>query len=97
MNKTQLTAVTLMLLILSTGIESFRIQKREATTYLSQMQDMITNSWEQVTSRAQELIDKARNTELEKKLRDIYEKGTSAIGTYSTIAYDQMYHLLMGQ
>ncbi|XP_075696358.1 apolipoprotein C-II [Rhinoderma darwinii] len=92
MNRRQVLSISLLLLLLSTGIESYRIQKRESPTYLTQAQDMLSTAWEQVSGKTQELIDKAKSTRVEDKFKEYYDKGTSAVTTYTTILYDQAYH-----
>ncbi|XP_075436733.1 apolipoprotein C-II [Ascaphus truei] len=96
MNRTHVLAVSLLLLFLGTATESYRIQKREAPTYLSQIQNLMATSWDQVSSKAHELIERAKTTDVEEKIKEIYEKGTSAASTYTTIMYDQMYHWWQG-
>ncbi|KAG9482109.1 hypothetical protein GDO78_011024 [Eleutherodactylus coqui] len=92
MNKTQVLAISLILLLISTGIESYRIQKREATTYFSQARDLLHSSWDQFSGKTQELIEKARNTGVEDKVKEIYEQGTRTVSTYVNIISDQVYH-----
>ncbi|KAG8567663.1 hypothetical protein GDO81_013735 [Engystomops pustulosus] len=96
MTKTQVLAISLILLLISTGIESYRIRKRESPTYLSQAQDMLSSTWEQVHGKTQELIEKARSTGVEEKIKEYYEKGTSAVFTYLNILSDQAYHWWQG-
>ncbi|XP_040290075.1 apolipoprotein C-II [Bufo bufo] len=92
MNRTQVLATSLILLLIATGIESYRIQKREAPTILAQAQNVLSSAWEQVSGKAQELIEKARSTGVDDKVKEYYEKGTSAISTYVNILSDQAYH-----
>ncbi|XP_069804336.1 apolipoprotein C-II [Dendropsophus ebraccatus] len=90
--RTQLLAISLILLLISTGIESYRIQKREAPSYISQAKDMLNFAWGEVSDKTQQLIDKARSTGVEDKVKEYYEKGTSAVSTYFNILSDQAYH-----
>ncbi|KAM4651745.1 apolipoprotein C-II [Discoglossus pictus] len=92
MKQTQVMAMCLLVLLVSTGIESYRIQKREAPNYLTQIQDFAKSSWEQVTTKAQELVESAKNTGVDTKVKEIFEKGSSFVGTYTGILYDQVYH-----
>ncbi|KAM4703047.1 apolipoprotein C-II [Rhinophrynus dorsalis] len=96
MKPTQVIAVSLLLVLLSTGIECYRIQKRETPTYLSQVQDFFASSWEQVYSKSTELIEKVRSAGVEEKIKNMYDKGTSAVGIYSNILTDQFYHWIHG-
>ncbi|XP_056397952.1 apolipoprotein C-II-like [Hyla sarda] len=90
--RTQLLAISLILLLISTGIESYRIQKRETSTYLSQASDVLNSAWEQVRGKTQELIEKAKSTGVEDKIKEYYDKGTSAVSTYFNVLSDQAYH-----
>ncbi|CAH2319000.1 apolipo C-II [Pelobates cultripes] len=95
MNPTQVTAVSLLLLLLSTGIQSYRIQKREEPpTYLSQVQNVLSSSFEQASTKAKELFDKVRIPAVEEKVKDAYEKTSSYVTPYLNIFYDQAYHWL---
>ncbi|XP_073512102.1 apolipoprotein C-II [Phyllobates terribilis] len=96
MNRPQVLAISLLLLLISTGIESYRIQKRESPTYLSQAQDMLSSTWEQVSGKAQELYEKAISLGVDDKVKEYYEKGTGAITTYTRILGDQAYHWWYG-
>ncbi|OCT73048.1 apolipoprotein C-II [Xenopus laevis] len=90
--KSQIIAVSLLLLLLSTGIESYRIHKREAPTYLSQVQDAVSYSWLQVSNKAQDWFEAVRNHQVEEKAKEIFDKGTSAVKPYYNIFSDQLYH-----
>ncbi|KAM3922130.1 apolipoprotein C-II [Leptodactylus fuscus] len=96
MNRTHVLAISLILLLISTGIESYRIQKRESPTYMSQAKDILSSTMEQVQGKAQELIDMARSTGVEEKVKEYYDKGTSAVSTYYHILADQAYHWWYG-
>ncbi|KAE8593683.1 hypothetical protein XENTR_v10019261 [Xenopus tropicalis] len=92
MKASQVIAVSLLLLLLSTGIESYRIQKRESPTYLSQIQEAVSSSWEQVANKAQDWFEAVRNHQVEEKAKEIYEKGTNAVKPYYNIFSDKLYH-----
>ncbi|XP_073426914.1 apolipoprotein C-II [Dendrobates tinctorius] len=96
MNKTQVLAISLLLLLISTGIESYRIKKRESPTYWSQAQDILSSTWEQVSGKAQELYEKTISLGVDEKVKEYYEKGTGAITTYTGILGDQVYHWWYG-
>ncbi|XP_075045889.1 apolipoprotein C-II [Mixophyes fleayi] len=92
MNPTQVLAISLLLLLISTGIESYRIHKRESPTYVAQAQDLLTSAWENVSTKTQELTEKVRIPEVEDKIKEVYETISGSVKTYTTILYDQAYH-----
>ncbi|XP_074836707.1 apolipoprotein C-II [Carettochelys insculpta] len=84
-------AVALVLvLILCTEASNYRLQKREAQDSLSWFQEAATDYWQKLTSVVQGWMDKVRSW-------DIYEKTSSAAGTYTGILQDQLYHLWHGE
>ncbi|KAM8927076.1 apolipoprotein C-II [Pelodytes ibericus] len=97
MNPTQVALVSLVLLLLSTGIESYSMEEPEPPTYLSRVQDILTKSWEQVGSKTHELVEKVRMPAVEEKIKEAYEQGTHITGTYLNIFVDQMYHWWQGK
>ncbi|KAJ1133429.1 hypothetical protein NDU88_011724 [Pleurodeles waltl] len=91
-------AVTALLLLgFCTGTESYRIQKREEPVgYLEQVQGLLASSWETISSGAQGLLDKVKEASVEQQLMELYNKGSSAVGTYTNILSDQIYHMWQG-
>ncbi|XP_068099124.1 apolipoprotein C-II-like [Hyperolius riggenbachi] len=96
MRLTQIAAVTLLVLLVSTGIESYRIQKREAEGYITKAQDAVVSAWETVstavTSTATGLYEKVDETGVPDKIKEAYEKTADTVGYYGNILYDQVYH-----
>ncbi|XP_006117934.1 apolipoprotein C-II [Pelodiscus sinensis] len=84
-------AVVFVLLLLSCAeAASYRLQKREAQDSFSQIQEVAKNYWEQLNSVVQGWLDRVRSW-------DIYDKTTSAAGTYTDILKDQFYHWWQGE
>ncbi|XP_025050842.1 uncharacterized protein LOC112548659 [Alligator sinensis] len=53
-------------------------------------------TWEQANTAVKGLLDKVHSTGVE-KLRDIYDKSVDAVGTYTSILTDQLYHWWSGE
>ncbi|XP_053545951.1 apolipoprotein C-II [Bombina bombina] len=96
MKSIQVIAICGLFLLLCTEIESYRIRKRETPTYVKQVEDFVVSSWEHVSSKTQELVENAKST-VPDTIKEYYDKGTSAVTTYTNILYDQVYHLLYPQ
>ncbi|XP_063797694.1 apolipoprotein C-II [Pseudophryne corroboree] len=92
MNPSKVLAISLVLLLISTGIESYRIQKRESPTFISQAQDLLTSAWESFSSKTEELVQKARVPKLEDAAKEYYETITNSVKTYTNVLNDQLYH-----
>lgn len=86
----KLVLLSLVLLFLCCEIKGYRIEKREAPTYLEQIQDVARRSWAQVSSTTQNWVEAAKSIEIEKKIKEAYDK---SIGPYMDIISDQLYHL----
>ncbi|XP_078507390.1 apolipoprotein C-II [Lissotriton helveticus] len=91
-------AVTVFLLLaVCSGAEGRRLQKREEPAgYLEQVQGMLSSSQETISSWAQHLLDKVKEVGVEQRLMEMYNKGSSAVGTYTNILSDQIYHMWQG-
>ncbi|XP_034648519.1 apolipoprotein C-II-like [Trachemys scripta elegans] len=79
-----------LLLFLCTEAASYRLQKREAQDSFSQIQEVAKSYWERLNSAVQGWMDSVKSWE-------IYEKTTSAAGTYTEILKDQVYHWWHGE
>ncbi|XP_019343568.2 uncharacterized protein LOC102569738 isoform X2 [Alligator mississippiensis] len=53
-------------------------------------------TWEQANTAVKGVLDKVHSTGVE-KLRDIYDKSVDAVGTYTSILTDQLYHWWCGE
>ncbi|XP_067317903.1 apolipoprotein C-II-like [Anolis sagrei] len=91
----KLVATTLLLVVLCSEISSFRLQKREAqeeAQVLTQLQEAAKGYWDQVSNTTLGWFGQIKTLGFNQKLSDMYEKGTSAVGTYWNIISDQLYH-----
>ncbi|XP_030068363.1 apolipoprotein C-II [Microcaecilia unicolor] len=93
----KLVLASLILLFLYCEIKGDRAEEQEVPPYLDQIQGLPWRLWAQMSSTTQSWIDAAKSIEIDKKIKEAYEKSTSVIGPYTNIISDQIYHWWYGQ
>ncbi|XP_018416838.1 PREDICTED: apolipoprotein C-II [Nanorana parkeri] len=95
MRLTQVLAISLLVVLLSSGIESFRLHKRDAAEdegILSTVQGYVNSAFSSISFAAEGLYDKVKQTGVPDKVQEIYDQAAEKISIYAGVLSDQVYH-----
>ncbi|XP_041082140.1 apolipoprotein C-II [Polyodon spathula] len=94
----KLITVAVLLSVFCYGVESVRLQNREAgpTAPPSGLGNILTDTlwdyWSKGTVLASGWIEDVKSWKVDEKVRTLYTESAAAIGTYTGILKDQLYH-----
>ncbi|XP_073458240.1 apolipoprotein C-II [Aquarana catesbeiana] len=100
MRLTQVVAISLLVVLLSSGIESYRVHKREAEEepgILEKAQGYFQSAFGSISSVAEGVYDKLKETGVPDKIMEIYDQTTKKVTIYYGVLADQVYHLAGSQ
>ncbi|XP_040183395.1 apolipoprotein C-II-like [Rana temporaria] len=100
MKLTQVVAISLLVALLSSGIESYRVHKREAEEepgILEKAQGFFQTAYSSISSVAEGVYDKVKETGVQDKIMEIYDQTTEKVKIYYGVLSDQVYHLAGSQ
>ncbi|KAM5131871.1 apolipoprotein C-II [Mantella aurantiaca] len=100
MRLTQVLAISLLVVLLSSGIESYRVHKRDAeeeSSILFQVQGYFQTAIDGISSAAEGMYEKVRDTGVPDKVKEIYDQAAMKVTIYYGILSDQIYHLAGSQ
>ncbi|XP_062965082.1 apolipoprotein C-II [Cynocephalus volans] len=94
-----LPALFLILLVLGFEVQGTVLPEQDEPTspaLLTQMKESLSSYWDKAKAAAQDLYQKTYLSTVDEKIRDMYDKGTTAMSTYAGIFTDQFLSLLKG-
>ncbi|XP_077313344.1 apolipoprotein C-II [Lithobates pipiens] len=100
MGLAQVVAISLLVVLLSSGIESYRVHKREAEEepgILEKAQGYLKTTLGNISFLAAGLYDKVKETGVPDKVMEIYDQTTEKVTIYYGVLSDQVYHLVGSQ
>ncbi|KAK6469752.1 apolipoprotein C-II-like isoform X1 [Huso huso] len=94
----KLITVAVLLAVFCYGVESFRLQKRDAeptappSAWGNVVTDTLWDYWGKGTALASGWIEDVKSWKVDEKVRNLYTESATAIETYTGILKDQIYH-----
>ncbi|XP_072282387.1 apolipoprotein C-II [Pyxicephalus adspersus] len=94
MRLTQVLAVSFLVVLLCSGIESYRIQRaaEEDDNLMSKAQGYFNSVINSLSFAAEGVYEKIKEIGVPTKIKEIYDQGAEKVTIYTGILSDQLYH-----
>ncbi|XP_005412539.1 PREDICTED: apolipoprotein C-II [Chinchilla lanigera] len=95
-----LLPLCLVLLLLGCEVQGTHPTEQDeppSPALLAQVQEALSMYWDTAKAAAQGLYEKTYLPTMDEKIRDMYNKGSAAISTYTGIFTDQIMTILQGE
>ncbi|XP_004644377.1 apolipoprotein C-II [Octodon degus] len=89
-----------LLLLLGCEVQGVQLTQEDepaSLALLAQVQETLSSYWDTAKAAAQGLYEKTYLPAMDEKIRDMYNKGSAALTTYTGIFTDQIMTILQGE